>query len=58
MSFTKDKDSDNYATDKIGWEIIKDYIPKDKYTRKAGSLINRGLTPEQKKLKVKIYYNK
>jgi hypothetical protein len=30
MSFTKDKDSDNYATDKIGWEIIKDYIPKDK----------------------------
>ena len=30
MSFTKDKDSDNYATDKIGWEIIKEYIPKDK----------------------------
>ena len=30
MSFTKDKDSDNYATDKIGWEIIKNYIPKDK----------------------------
>ena len=30
MSFTKDKDSDNYTTDKIGWEIIKDYIPKDK----------------------------
>lgn len=30
MSFTNDKDSDNYATDKIGWEIIKDYIPKDK----------------------------
>ena len=30
MSFTKDKDSDNYATDKIGWSIIKDYIPKDK----------------------------
>jgi hypothetical protein len=30
MSFTQDKDSDNYATDKIGWEIIKDYIPKDK----------------------------
>ena len=30
MSFTKDKDSDNYSTDKIGWEIIKDYIPKDK----------------------------
>ncbi len=30
MSFTGDKDSDNYATDKKGWEIIKDYIPKDK----------------------------
>ena len=30
MSFTKEKDSDNYATDKLGWEIIKDYIPKDK----------------------------
>ena len=30
MSFTNDKESDNYATDKIGWEIIKDYIPKDK----------------------------
>jgi hypothetical protein len=30
MSFTKDKDSDNYATDKKGWEIIKEYIPKDK----------------------------
>lgn len=30
MSFTKDKDADNYATDKNGWEIIKDYIPKDK----------------------------
>lgn len=30
MSFTKDKDTDNYATDKIGWEIIKDYIPTDK----------------------------
>ena len=28
--FTEDKDSDNYSTDKIGWEIIKDYIPKDK----------------------------
>jgi hypothetical protein len=34
-----------------------DYTPKDTYVRKAGSLINRGLTPEQKKLKVKIYYN-
>ena len=30
MSFTLDKDSDNYATDKNGWEIIKDYIPQDK----------------------------
>ena len=30
MSFTGDKDSDNYATDRGGWEIIKDYIPKDK----------------------------
>ena len=33
-------------------------VTKDRYKRKAGSLINRGLTPEQKKLKVKIYYNK
>ena len=30
MSFTLDKDADNYATDKLGWEIIKDYIPTDK----------------------------
>jgi len=30
MSFINDKDSDNYTTNKIGWEIIKDYIPKDK----------------------------
>ena len=30
MSFTGDKDSDNYATDKKGWEIIEPYIPKDK----------------------------
>ena len=30
MSFTDDKDSDNYATDKLGWEIIEPYIPKDK----------------------------
>jgi hypothetical protein len=30
MSFTGDKDTDNYATDKLGWEIIKDYIPKNK----------------------------
>jgi hypothetical protein len=35
-----------------------DYTPKDNYVRKAGSLINRGLTELQKKLKVKIYYNK
>jgi len=30
MSFTNDKDSDNYATDKNGWEIIKDFIPHNK----------------------------
>tara|TARA_R100000388_G_C7189014_1_gene132583 strand:- start:251 stop:724 length:474 start_codon:yes stop_codon:yes gene_type:complete len=30
MSFTKDKESDNYATDKNGWEIIKQFIPTDK----------------------------
>ena len=30
MSFTYIKDSDNYSTDKNGWEIIKEYIPKDK----------------------------
>jgi hypothetical protein len=30
MSFTQDKDSDNYATDKKGWEIIGDFIPRDK----------------------------
>jgi len=30
MSFTLDKESDNYETDKLGWEIIKDYIPNDK----------------------------
>ena len=28
--FTNQKDSDNYATDKIGWELIQKYIPKDK----------------------------
>lgn len=28
--FTGDKSSDNYATNKEGWEIIKDYIPDDK----------------------------
>jgi hypothetical protein len=30
MSFTNDKDSDNYTTDINGWEIIKDFIPTDK----------------------------
>ena len=30
MSFTKDKDSDNYATDKHGWDIIKKFIPENK----------------------------
>jgi len=30
MSFTKDKDSDNYVTNQNDWERIKDYIPKDK----------------------------
>ena len=30
MSFTGIKDSDNYATDKIGWENINKFIPKDK----------------------------
>lgn len=30
MSFTNDKDNDNYTTDKKGWEIIEQYIPKDK----------------------------
>lgn len=30
MSFTKDKDSDNYNTNKQDWERIKEYIPKDK----------------------------
>jgi hypothetical protein len=30
MSFTIDKESDNYITDKKGWELIKDYIPVDK----------------------------
>ena len=30
MSFTQDKDSDNFATDKICWEIIKDFIPTNK----------------------------
>ena len=30
MSFTKDKDSDNYITNADDWLRIKDYIPKDK----------------------------
>jgi hypothetical protein len=30
MSFTIEKDSDNYTTNKKGWEIIKKYIPTDK----------------------------
>jgi len=30
MSFLKDKDSDNYITNKEDWEKIKEYIPKDK----------------------------
>ncbi len=30
MSFTKDKSSDNYTTDKKGWELIKNYIPNNK----------------------------
>ena len=43
MSFTNDKESDNYATDKKGWEIIKPYIPIDKliwsHTIVTGKLI-------------------
>jgi adenine specific DNA methylase Mod len=30
MSFTNQEDKDNYATDKKGWELIKNFIPKDK----------------------------
>ena len=30
MSFTNDKDSDNYITNKEDWERINDFIPKDK----------------------------
>ena len=30
MSFVNDKESDNYSTDKLGWEIIKEYIPNNK----------------------------
>ena len=39
MSFTKDRDSDNYATDKKGWEIIAPYIPKDKELDKPFILV-------------------
>jgi hypothetical protein len=30
MSFNEDKESDNYITNKIEWERIKDYIPNNK----------------------------
>ena len=30
MSFTSDKDSDNYMTNQVDWERIKEYIPTDK----------------------------
>jgi len=30
MSFTKDKDSDNYSTDITAWNSIKQFIPNDK----------------------------
>lgn len=30
MSFTVDKETDNYATNKEGWESIKKFIPSDK----------------------------
>ena len=30
MSFTLDKDSDNYTTDKNGWLSIKDFLTQDK----------------------------
>ena len=30
MSFTNDNSTDNYITDKQGWEIIKDFIPNNK----------------------------
>lgn len=29
MSFTLDNDADNYTTDKIGWEMIKQFIPEN-----------------------------
>ena len=30
MSFTNNISTDNYTTDKRGWEMIKDYLPTDK----------------------------
>ena len=30
MAFTEHNETDNYITDKKGWELIKEYIPKDK----------------------------
>tara|TARA_R110002012_G_scaffold296827_1_gene494352 strand:- start:251 stop:727 length:477 start_codon:yes stop_codon:yes gene_type:complete len=30
MAHTLDNTTDNYSTDKKGWELIKDYIPKNK----------------------------
>jgi len=30
MSFTKDKDADNYVTSKKSWEVIKQFIPQNK----------------------------
>ena len=29
MSFTDDRESDNYSTNKQGWNVIKNFIPKD-----------------------------
>ena len=42
MSFTNDKDNDNYATDKNVWERIKDYIPTDKkiYTKRQINMVS------------------
>lgn len=39
MSFINGKDSDNYATDKNRWEMIKDFIPKNK--KNMGSVLLR-----------------
>ena len=30
MAFTGDCDRDNFETNRLGWEIIRDYIPQDK----------------------------